>query len=89
MGVMGTFEDAQVVVVPAGQVRRHRQQLKVRGRQWCDSVGARERLERGDPLPPLVVRAGTLQPAESVVDVGLALRTGLAHPLTHRCKFSR
>ncbi len=31
MGVMGTFERSQIVVVPTDQIRRHRQQLEILG----------------------------------------------------------
>ena len=54
---MGALERCEIVVVPADQIRRHRQQLEIRALQRRRLIGARERLVGIRPGAPLV--AGT------------------------------
>ena len=69
VGLMGAFEYSHIVVVPADQVRRHRQQLEISSRQRCRPIGARQRPECTRPFLPLVVRATAFEfPVMSVTD---------------------
>ncbi len=80
VSLVGAFEGPQVVVVPADQIRRHRQQLEIAWRQIGGLIGARQHLKGVGPFPPLVVLATAFEAIGAVrATLGRITGAGLAH----------
>jgi hypothetical protein len=94
VGLMGTLECGDVVVVAPDHVSRSTETLDIGRRQWCDLISNRERLVRAQPSP---ARVGIAPPLEFAISLGHVRtasdevtgrrRTGV-NP-SHRVSFSR